>query len=41
MNRLDREVFARGIASSRERASVLIKGGNISIKLSNSINKIK
>lgn len=31
MNRLDREVFARGIASSRERASVLIKGGNISV----------
>ena len=31
MNRLDREVFKRGISSSRERASVLIKGGNISV----------
>lgn len=31
MNRLDREVFSRGISSSRERASILIKGGNISV----------
>lgn len=31
MNRLDREVFKRGISSSRERATVLIKGGNISV----------
>ncbi len=31
MNRLDREVFSRGISSSRERALVLIKGGNISV----------
>lgn len=30
-SRLDREVFARGITSSRERAAVLIKGGNISV----------
>lgn len=31
MNRLDKEVFARGISSSRERAAVLIKEGSISL----------
>jgi len=31
MPRLDREVFLRGISSSRERASVLIKNGSISV----------